>query len=404
MVRMVLCRCSMCMWFAAEWLKARGDELLQKQDLHGAANAYSAALEVDPVHLGCLGNRAVCRLMLGHSKAAALDCTTALMLLPEPLAPPAPPLPAENIEALERQADAAQAAAMTFDPKASDASKVALESADVRADRRATIVSAKTMEQASRLLAEARVEERSRLTPGVPLGRRTALRKALVRRATAFMQLGQFSRAVADLKCACACMVVESGAPAPPGEPSHGEVAARMEKDAELAERLVEVESRKKAGDASFREGKHEEAVSNYSAALKIDPTYVPALVNRAAVHASRGDFAECEEDCSSALSCLGIPDTEESSEVSFRAAHREGKIAPYVPAWGNVRLGAWVSTAALRRAGARLRAGHPDRAIRDFRKALELDPLNMKIQRDLQQATAASLVASGALRQRVAE
>ncbi|KAA0160216.1 hypothetical protein FNF27_01880 [Cafeteria roenbergensis] len=269
-----------------DWLKAKGDDLLKAGDLAGAANAYGAALQRDPAHLGALGNRAVARLRLGHDTAAALDCTTALSLLPRPPVDPAPALPPVDLALLRKQADAAAALAAEMSTKGKGAPGPAAPSAE-----------------ASELLAK--------------------------------------------------------------------DPAA---------------------------------ALPHYAASLAVQPGFVPALVNRAGAHASLKDLAACERDASAALEALGIGEAETSVAAAVQAWAAAGEMPAFVPAWGSVRLSAWIKTACLRRAAARMRMGRPKDASRDFRKAVELDPLNARIMRDMQQATAAVLVATGAVRESTVE
>ncbi len=41
-----------------------GDSMFRAGDAHGAIGAYTAALDVDPSMVACLGNRAACYLKL----------------------------------------------------------------------------------------------------------------------------------------------------------------------------------------------------------------------------------------------------------------------------------------------------------------------------------------------------
>jgi len=327
-------------------------------DLQGAANAYSAALRSDPTHLGSLGNRCVARLRMGHDHAAAVDATTALLLLPVPPTDCAPALPAARLADLRRQADAATAlaAAAAAAKSGGSAKPVHAEPAEVRADRRATIASTETSDAATRLLAAAAVEERPKLSGGTPMGVRRGLQRTLARRAAAFLHMGQHARAAADFRAAAECARRDPGSAgfSPSG------VAAALEEDASGADALLEAETRKRSGDDCLRAGRPADALPHYAAALDAQPGFVPALVNRAAARSQMGEHGDCAADCAEALEALGVADVDGSVAAAVTAAAAAGELPAFVPAWGSVRLAAWIKAAAVRRAGARLRLGDP--------------------------------------------
>lgn len=344
--------------------------MLRAGDVVGAANTYSEALKRDPTHLGSLGNRAVARLRLGHDQAAALDCTTALLLLPLPPVDPAPPLPSVPAERLRAQATAAselaakasKATAMSSKaPATATAAAEAMpdvEPAETRADRRATISAAETLCEAERLLASSGVSSRPALSTATPFGPRRALRRALGRRAAAFLHMGQFARAAADYRSAAACAERDPGAPGDALSPS--ETAKAFEADALLAERLLEAEMCKRQGDDKLKANDTEGAVADYDRALAIEPTYVPALVNRATALSLLDRLPACVDACSAALSSLGVDDGEGSVEAAIRAATAASEQGAFVPCWGSVRLAAWIKSACLRRAVAWMKLGDP--------------------------------------------
>lgn len=327
----------------------------------GAANAYGAALQRDPAHLGALGNRAVARLRLGHDTAAALDCTTALSLLPRPPVDPAPALPPVDLALLRKQADAAAALAAEMSTKGKGAPGPAAPSAEaseVRSDRRATIAAAETADAAAALIGSAGVSERPELSSATPLGPRRALQRCLARRAAALLHMGQFARAAADFRAAAECARRDPGAGA--SGPSPASVAAALEEEAASADRLLEAETLKRNGDAQLLAKDPAAALPHYAASLAVQPGFVPALVNRAGAHASLKDLAACERDASAALEALGIGEAETSVAAAVQAWAAAGEMPAFVPAWGSVRLSAWIKTACLRRAAARMRMGRP--------------------------------------------
>lgn len=62
------------------WLKGKGDDFFRAGDLHSAANAYAACLEVSPNQPKVWANRAACQLQLGKARACVDDCTKGLSL------------------------------------------------------------------------------------------------------------------------------------------------------------------------------------------------------------------------------------------------------------------------------------------------------------------------------------
>ena len=63
------------------FLKEKGDALYAQGNFHGAINAYSTALQMDPNHLLSLSNRAACWLKLKAADRCLADCDDALELL-----------------------------------------------------------------------------------------------------------------------------------------------------------------------------------------------------------------------------------------------------------------------------------------------------------------------------------
>eukprot|EP00743_Colponemidia_sp_Colp-15_P006644 GILK01007162.1.p1 GENE.GILK01007162.1~~GILK01007162.1.p1 ORF type:complete len:424 (+),score=64.46 GILK01007162.1:47-1318(+) len=62
----------------ALWLKEKGDQFYKHKDFKAAVNAYTAALQRDPLHLSALSNRSACYLQLLQYPDCIEDCTTVL--------------------------------------------------------------------------------------------------------------------------------------------------------------------------------------------------------------------------------------------------------------------------------------------------------------------------------------
>ncbi len=62
------------------WLKGKGDDFYRSGDYSGAANAYTAAIDIDGTATACISNRAACLLHLGKLEECVRDCSTALQL------------------------------------------------------------------------------------------------------------------------------------------------------------------------------------------------------------------------------------------------------------------------------------------------------------------------------------
>eukprot|EP00294_Goniomonas_avonlea_P015930 CAMPEP_0114552330 /NCGR_PEP_ID=MMETSP0114-20121206/7070_1 /TAXON_ID=31324 /ORGANISM="Goniomonas sp, Strain m" /LENGTH=580 /DNA_ID=CAMNT_0001737205 /DNA_START=24 /DNA_END=1766 /DNA_ORIENTATION=+ len=65
----------------AVWLKDRGDGFFRGRNFPGAVNAYTSALELDPMQVSCLSNRAAAFLHLGAYAKALVDAGAAISLL-----------------------------------------------------------------------------------------------------------------------------------------------------------------------------------------------------------------------------------------------------------------------------------------------------------------------------------
>ena len=65
----------------ADALKKDGDALFADGRLDEAAGKYTAALDLAPMHVGCLSNRSACKLALRDVQGCVEDCTRALSFL-----------------------------------------------------------------------------------------------------------------------------------------------------------------------------------------------------------------------------------------------------------------------------------------------------------------------------------
>lgn len=382
------------------WLKDKGDDLLRGGDARSAVNAYTAALDIDPALRAALGNRAAACLRLGLAEAAARDCTTAMMLLPAPREPPAPPLPPVSLPALSlpspaggeqeskglgKSSGSGSGSASTPAPtpellwerealdraqRAADCLEALLDGADEDAGERGSGLGGSGAAGGLR-------------RPGV-LGadsvesEKLGLVKLLARRGTAHCKCGDFLRAQADFHAASDVA----------GRCEAEEVRAKgpiLEEDARRMGVLADCSLQKGEGDAALRRGAVAEAEQAYAKALELEPAFVPALVNRSVLRSRQGAWEECRADCTGALRALGVSSDDRPLAVQLEASGKDGTRADFVPTPGSTRLRAWLLGALLRRAQALVKLGELAESLSDFRRALELDPLNPKVQADMQ-------------------
>lgn len=64
-----------------EAMKKEADTLIGDKQLHAALEKYDKVLEILPIHVSALSNRAGCKIALGDIEGAIVDCTTAIDLL-----------------------------------------------------------------------------------------------------------------------------------------------------------------------------------------------------------------------------------------------------------------------------------------------------------------------------------
>ena len=65
----------------ADQLKKEADAAFSESNLSDAIDKYSEAIALIPVHVGCLSNRATCKIALKDYSGCIDDCTVALDLL-----------------------------------------------------------------------------------------------------------------------------------------------------------------------------------------------------------------------------------------------------------------------------------------------------------------------------------
>ena len=120
--------------------------------------------------------------------------------------------------------------------------------------------------------------------------------KLLIRRGSAYCQLGMFGEAKAD----------------------YGFVVTQTPQDEALRRDLARISIMNECGklkdeaDALFGQGQRKEAIEVYSKALDLDPSFISCSSNRAACYLAIGDAESCVADCTLTLNvlqvCLTVP------------------------------------------------------------------------------------------------
>jgi tetratricopeptide (TPR) repeat protein len=319
------------------WLKAKGDDFLRAGDVRSALNAYGAALDLDPKMLPCLANRSVCYLRCGEAAECRTDCSAAIAII---------------AEEESQNAVAAALIASAGDGGAPDSNASSASSGGGGGGA-------------------------SKNSSSTELGRYgSMLVKLLLRRGAASCQLGQFTEALVDYHDASAKFQHLSGQQASSfqGAVSVESIAA----DILRLKLLVGADASKKAGDALLAEGKPQEALGQYTAALATVPVHVGCLSNRAACRMALGDLAGCVEDCSAAVYLLQADAGGTGGDEQTRMM-----LATVLPPAGSAKRTSWVVKTLLRRGVALCRLQRLDEAATDYAAASALDPSNEAIQRD---------------------
>ncbi|KAF0704062.1 hypothetical protein As57867_007417, partial [Aphanomyces stellatus] len=168
--------------------------------------------------------------------------------------------------------------------------------------------------------------------------------RVLVRRGTAYCQLGLYSQAKADYGVALTLH--------PQNEDLQLDFARIGVLDACAAF--------KRQGDDAYAAQDHTAAKDCYSQALALDPTFISCLSNRAACHLALCDAAACIRDCTQALAIL--EDTTPQS-VPYSA----------IPIPGSTKRRLWVLKTLVRRGAAHTMAKAYAEAEKDYVDALTI-------------------------------
>ena len=226
------------------WLKGKGDDFYRSRDFQSAANAYSAAIAVDPEDpmVPALSNRAACYLRMGKYKLCRVDCSRVIECLP----------PVPNA-----------AASGKLNP---------------------------------RELRKAQLGTRSRI-----LVRRGAASCELGEYQLAVVD---YEEAISILLLDQEAV---TGGPAGTQlsaeavEQAKNQIHA-LHADLRRIRNLSECSNLKEAGDVALRRKDTEQAVESYSKAIELDASFVSALSNRSAAYLVLGKWQLAVDDCTAAL------------------------------------------------------------------------------------------------------
>ncbi|ETV68536.1 hypothetical protein H257_15525 [Aphanomyces astaci] len=180
--------------------------------------------------------------------------------------------------------------------------------------------------------------------------------RVLVRRGTAYCQLGLYSQAKADYGVALTI---------------HPQNEA-LQLDFGRIGQLEACAVWKSKGDASYASQDFVTAKAMYTEALHVDPTFISCLSNRAACSLALLDAKACIADCSVALAIL--EDTLSPTMVPYSA----------IPAPGSAKRRLWVLKTLVRRGAAFTMEKDYAKAEQDYMDALSLDPPNAQLADDL--------------------
>ncbi|KND03858.1 uncharacterized protein SPPG_01312 [Spizellomyces punctatus DAOM BR117] len=127
----------------------------------------------------------------------------------------------------------------------------------------------------------------------------------------------------------------------------------------------------KDKGNSFYRSGNYAAAVNAYTAALDIDPSNFTCLSNRAACHLQLNAYDACVQDCTTALSLLS-KEEEAIREETVEDVHADDRRKSRVKML--VRIGT-----------AKVRSGELKAGLEEYQRALQLDPRNEMLQRDVE-------------------
>nr|CCA15445.1 conserved hypothetical protein [Albugo laibachii Nc14] len=182
--------------------------------------------------------------------------------------------------------------------------------------------------------------------------------KLLTRRGAAYCWLGKFTEAKAD----------------------YGHALSIDSENHERREDFLQIVAATKAyelkqnGDTHVRNNHTREAMETYSEALKLNPTLVTCLSNRAACYLTLKEPAKCIEDCCKALSLLQTGEDELDETLCFA----------FIPNPGSSQRKLYVLALLVRRGMAFAMIKDWEKALEDYRKAHIIDPDNKLISGDL--------------------
>ncbi|KAJ3231217.1 Dynein assembly factor 4, axonemal [Chytriomyces hyalinus] len=128
----------------------------------------------------------------------------------------------------------------------------------------------------------------------------------------------------------------------------------------------------KDKGNAFFKTGNYQGAINAYTAALDLDPQFSSCLSNRAVCHLKLGAYNDCIQDCTAALSVTDqeheiLSDRDPVAAMSAKPAHDAAQVKVFV-----------------RRAAALNLLGRVADAVKDYERAIALDPRNDELKEDL--------------------
>ena len=298
------------------------DDFFRGGDLRSAINAYSSALDMDEQMLGCIANRSVCYLKLNMPFECKADCTAGIAIIENGVYP----------------------------------------EAEVFANT-------------------------------------CMLIKLLLRRATVGGQLGLFNDALDDLrsvhsevsKFSETSQNFSSGA-LPSGLLPNGVTTANLDMDISRLERIVLAEKLKKEGDSLFSEKNLNAAIENYTKALSLVPYHVSCLSNRSACFLAIGRHEDCLTDCDLALEYLSLDTSAVGVGVHSAVAGAKSStyisgmnaVAAILPPVGSEKRKSWTLKTLTRRGATHSLTGNLQSAIKDFSKAVAMDPSNEALKSDL--------------------
>ena len=129
-------------------------------------------------------------------------------------------------------------------------------------------------------------------------------------------------------------------------------------------------------GLAHYNKGQYDEAISDYTEALKINPRYAETYVNRGTAYYSKGQFDQAISDCTEALKI-----NPRLAEAYFNRGTAYGNKDQYDEAISDFTKGLEINPrdadAYVNRGTAYGKKGQYDQAISDYNKALEIGPIS---------------------------